>query len=303
MIMRPLPFSLRQIQYVLALAETRNFHRAAEQCAVVQPSLSAQVAALEAALGTRLFERGKGGVQLTPAGEAFLARARRLMREAEDLAGDLARFKDPFAGQVRLGIIPTLGPYLLPALAPAIRKAFPRLVPLWTEDRTATLVRAIHEGRMEGAILALEADLEGLETHVLGQDPFALVLPRGHRLAKGRGPVALEALQGERVLLLDDGHCLRTQALAVCAAARAEELGFRATSLPTLVQMVASGAGITLLPRSALATETARATVTVREFKAPAPFRTLALAWRKDGHRTGLMARLGKALEGSCEGR
>ena len=296
MIMRPLPFSLRQIQYVLAIAETRNFRRAALACAVAQPSLSAQGAGLEATLGARLFLRGKGGVQVTPAGEAFLVRARVLLREAEDLAGDLARFKDPLAGPVRLGIIPTLGPYLLPRVVPALRRALPRLVPLWTEDRTATLVRSIQEGRLEGALLALEADLGDLETCALEEDPFVLVVPRGHRLAKGRGPVALEALEGERMLLLDDGHCLRTQALAACGAAKVEELGYRATSLPTLVQMVGSGAGLTLLPLAAVATETARAPVVVRRLQEPVPVRTLALAWRRGSPRAGLMKLIAEAL-------
>ena len=277
----PLPFSLRQLQYFLALAELRNFHRAAEACAVAQPSLSAQIAAMEAGLGVQLFERGRGGVRVTPAGESLLAQAQATLREAGALLQDAARFKDPLAGPLRLGLIPTVAAYLLPRLVPQLRQAFPRLEPQWTEERTATLVQLIQAGRMDGAILALEADLEDLEVAVLAKDPFLLALPKGHPLAKGRGPVPIAALAGERLLLLDEGHCLRAQAITACQDARVETLGYRATSLPTLLQMVAGGAGLTLVPELAAATEAGRAEVVLRPFKAPAPFRTLVLAWRR----------------------
>jgi LysR family hydrogen peroxide-inducible transcriptional activator len=294
----PLPFSLRQIQYALALAETRNFHRAAERCAVAQPSLSAQIAALEGALGLRLFERSRGGVLPTPAGEALLPRFAELVRSAEDTARNARAFLDPLAGPLRLGIIPTMAPYLLPAAAPALRRAFPRLQALWTEGRTPDLVRAVREGRLEGALLALEADLGDLETTDLFRDPFRLCLPKGHPLAKGRAPVPLAALAGEFLLLLDDGHCLRDQALAACASSRVEEAGFRATSLPTLVQMVAGGAGVTLLPQLAVSTEAARADVVIRPLAKPEPFRTLGLVWRKGSFAAQAMREVAAALRG-----
>ena len=209
----------------------------------------------------------------------------------------------PFrGGPLRLGIIPTLAPYLLPEVAPILHRAYPGMEPLWKEERTAVLVRELQEGRMEGAILALEADLEDLETATLGRDPFVLVLPKGHRLAKGRGPLPIEQLAGEAFLLLDDGHCLRGQALAACQNARVEELGFRATSLPTLVQMVASGAGITLLPQLAVSTETARAAVVVRTLASPVPYRTLALAWRRGNHAAKALKSLATTLREGMKG-
>jgi len=276
----PLPFSLRQLQYALAVAENLSFRKAADLCAVAQPSLSAQVAALEEALGVSLFERGRGGVRVTPPGRALLARMGRLLRDGTDLAQEARSFLDPLAGPLRLGILPTLAPYVLPFLAPALQAAFPRLQPIWIEGPTATLTAGLRDGGLEGALLALEADLGDLETSPLGQDPFQVCLPAGHRLARGRRPLDLDALEGERLLLLDDGHCLRHQALAACGRTRVEELGFRATSLSTLVHMVAGGLGITLLPRLAVGTEAARATVVLRPLAPPVPFRTLALAWR-----------------------
>lgn len=290
-------FSLRQLQYALAVAELRNFRRAAEACAVAQPSLSAQVAALEGALGVTLFERGRGGVLPTPAGQALLPRMARMLREAGELRGAAASLRDPLAGALRLGVIPTVGAYLLPTLAPALGEAFPRLQPRWVEERTSTLVEALQLGHLEGAFLALEADLGDLETMSLGRDPFVLALPRGHLLAKGRGPVPLGALEGHPLLLLEDGHCLRAQALAACSRARVEELGFRATSLPTLMQMVASGAGLTLLPHLAATTEAARAQVLLRKLAKPEPFRTLALVWRRGSHAEAALRRIGKVAQ------
>lgn len=276
----PYPVSLRQLQYALAVAEARSFRRAAEACRVSQPSLSAQLAEAERALGVRLFERDRRRVLVTAAGEALVARARAVLVAADDLLEAARRSADPLAGVLRLGVIPTVGPYLLPRAARALRRALPRLQLLWQEERTAALVRRVEAGELDGAILAHEADLGDLVQAELGRDPFVLAVPPGHPLARGEGPVKLGALDGERVLLLDDGHCLRDQALAVCARAGAEELGFRATSLHTLVQMVAGGAGVTLLPRIAQG-EAPRAGLRARPLAAPAPGRTLVLAWRR----------------------
>jgi LysR family hydrogen peroxide-inducible transcriptional activator len=287
------PFTLRQIQYALAVAEVRNFRRAAELCAVAQPSLSSQLAALEEALGVVLFERGRGGVRTTPAGKLLLARMRQMLRESDDLVREARGFQDPFAGSLRLGVIPTIAPYLLPQLVPALKKAFPKLTPLWTEDRTQPLVAALERGELEGGILALEADLGTLEVQALGRDPFVACLPPHHPLTRRKGrTLRLDDLDGERLLLLEDGHCLRDQALAACGRAKVEELGFRTTSLPTLVQMVSSGAGITLLPRLSVPTETARAAVVLRSLAAPVPFRTLALVWRRGSFAQAGMPRI-----------
>jgi len=289
-----LPFTLRQMQYALAVAETLNFRRAAERCAVAQPSLSSQLAALEEALGVLLFERSHGGVRLTPAGAPLLARMRQIAAASRELTLEAAAFRDPFAGSLRLGVIPTLAPYLLPFLVPALRKAFPKLMPLWTEDRTDTLVAALQRGELEGAILALEADLGDLVTHALGRDPFLVCLPTSHPMAASSIPLRVEKLEDERLLLLEEGHCLRNQALSACGTTRIEELGYRATSLPTLVQMVASGAGITLLPQLAAATEASRAQVILRPLAKPVPYRTPALVWRRGCYAEQALRRIGE---------
>ena len=273
--------SLRQLQYAVAVADARSFRRAAEQCGVSQPSLSAQLAQLEGALGVRLFERDRRRVLLTPAGEDLIERARRVLVDADDLVDAARRLGDPLAGTLAIGVIPTVSPYLLPTAAPAIRRAHPRLTVRWLEDKTENLARELHAGRLDAALLALEADLGGpLKREVIGRDPFVLAAPRAHPLGKPARPASLSELRGAHLLLLDDGHCLRDQALAVCAGARTEELAFRATSLPTLAQMVSAGAGVTLLPRMAVATESRRAHLAVRPLSDERAFRTLALVWR-----------------------
>jgi LysR family transcriptional regulator, hydrogen peroxide-inducible genes activator len=275
----PPPFTLRQLQYAVAVADALSFGRAAAACGVSQPSLSAQLAELEGALGARLFERDRRRVLLTPAGEALVARARRVLTDADDLADAGKRLGDPLAGTVRLGVIPTISSYLLPDLARALEREHARLTVRWTEDKTETLVRALADGTLDAAVLALEADLGDLAREAIARDPFWLAAPRGHALARRSTPVTAKELAGARVLLLDDGHCLRDQALAVCGGAGSEELGFRATSLPTLAQMVATGAGVTLLPELAVKTESRRAPLVIRPLAEPA-FRTVGLAWR-----------------------
>jgi len=277
----PHPCTLRQLQYVLAVADTRSFRQAASLCGVSQPSLSAQVAQLERALGVALFERTRRRVLATRAGEELLARARAVLREADDLAQAAARLADPFASALRIGVIPTISPYLLPEIAPVLRAEHARLRVVWTEDKTPILVERLHAGDLDAALVALEADLGDVEHEIIGRDPFVLAAPLGHRLGVRTGPATPRELAGTSVLLLDDGHCFREQALAWCSRAHAEELDYRATSLPTLTQMVADGAGVTLLPMLAVATETRRAPLRIRPFAAPAPGRTLALVWRR----------------------
>src|SRR5882724_6047521 len=218
----PLLFTLRQLQYAVAVADTLGFRRAAEACGVSQPSLSAQLGALEDALGARLFERDRRRVLLTAAGEALVARARRVLTDAEDLAAAGRRLVDPLAGTLRIGVIPTISSYLLPDVVRALRREHARLSVRWTEDKTSALVRALDEGALD---VALVADLGSLAREPLGHDPFVLAAPRGHALARRVAPVTAEELVGAPLLLLDDGHCLRDQALAVCGGARPEELG------------------------------------------------------------------------------
>jgi LysR family hydrogen peroxide-inducible transcriptional activator len=285
----PFPFTLRQLQYAVAVGETLNFRRAAERCHVSPPSLSAQLAELEGAVGVRLFERDRKRVLVTAAGQELVARARSLLVNAEDLLGTARRLGDPLLGTFRVGIIPTISPYLLPAVAPALRARYPALTILWVEDKTDALVRSLAAGNLDAAVVALESRLGDVEHEVIARDPFVLAIPIGHPLGRSKAPATRADLRGARVLLLDDGQCFRDQALALCAAAEAQELDFRATSLSTLAQMVAGGAGVTLLPRLAVATEARRSRLAVRPFAEPAPARTLALAWRRS-------ASLGPAL-------
>lgn len=281
--LRPHPFTIRQLQYVVAVAEERSFRAAADRCLVAQPSLSSQVAELESALGVRLFERDRRGVLLTQGGEALVARARRVLIEFENLRAAAKELVDPLTGVLRLGVIPTIAPYLLPHLDPAMRKAFPALDLVWREERTEALVELLESGELDAVLVALEADLGDVDYEVIGTDPFVLATPADHPLAGSKRPVRLAELAGENVLLLEDGHCFRKQALEPCAAAGTRELGFRATSLATLAQMVAGGAGITLLPRLAVAIEGRGRKLAFRELKKPVPKRTVVLAWRRGG--------------------
>lgn len=291
-----LPFTLRQLQYALAIADTLSFRRAAERCHVAQPSLSAQVAQLEDALGVQLFERDKRRVLVSPAGQQILERARLLLHGAEDLLTAAKHVADPLAGTLRVGVIPTVSPYLLPAITPALRAAYSRLSIVWIEDKTAVLVRSLGNGEVDAAIVALEAELGDVEHEVIAEDPFWLAAPPGHPLTRNRGPARPAELRQSPVLLLDEGHCLREQALSLCTMARAEEAEFRATSLTTLSQMVAGGAGVTLIPELAAPTEAERAGLVLRPFDDPPPHRTVALIWRKRSALGPALRKLAAAL-------
>jgi LysR family hydrogen peroxide-inducible transcriptional activator len=206
---------------------------------------------------------------------------RDVLREADDLAEAAARLADPFAGTLRIGVIPTISPYLLPEVAPVLRRRHERLRILWTEDKTPALVARLHGGDLDAALVALEADLGDVAHEAIGWDAFVLAVPLGHPLGVRSTPATARELAGAHVLLLDDGHCFRDQALAWCTRARAEELDYRATSLPTLAQMVADGAGVTLLPALSVVSETQRRALRIRPFAAPAPGRTIGLVWRR----------------------
>src|SRR5260370_31765225 len=279
--MRTYNFTLRQMQYVVAVAEMLSFRRAAELCNVSQPSLSAQIAEMEAALGVALCERDRRGVLVTAAGQEIISRARGVLVEADDFVDAANRFIDPLAGTLRIGVIPTIGPYIPPRIVTALRKTYPRLMLVWIEDKTEVLVRAVSHGNLDAALLALEADVGDLENETIAVDPFVLATPRGHRLSRGATSVTRNQLRGERILLLDDGHCFRVQVLEYCSSTNNQELGFRATSLPTLAQMVSSAVGITLVPSIALPTETNRCPRSIRAFSRPKPFRPIVLGFRR----------------------
>jgi len=288
------PVTLRQLQYAVAVAEVKSFRRAADLCAVSQPSLSAQIGELEAALGVSLFERDRRRVLLTAAGAELVERARRTLLEIEGLREAAVRYLDPLAGTLRIGVIPTIGPYLLPALDPALRSEFRQLTLHWREDKTDSLVRQVGAGDLDAALVALESDLRDLEYAVVGRDHFVLAAAKGHDLGRAQRPVPLDTLRGGTVLLLEDGHCFRDQALDLCAAAGAEELGFRATSMGTLSQMVAAGTGITLLPRCAVEVENRAGLLAIREFSRPVPYRTVVLAWRRGSPVAGSLRAIAK---------
>ncbi|HKY40155.1 MAG TPA: LysR substrate-binding domain-containing protein [Polyangiaceae bacterium] len=271
--------SPRQLQYVVAVAETLGFHKAAQRCHVSQPTLSAQVKQLEDVLGVQLFERDRRRVLLTAGGAIVVAHARRVLLEMSDMIAAAKQLTDPDAGTYRIGVIPTIAPYLLPDVMPAVRTRFPKLQLVFREEKTDDIVGDLREGQLDAGLLALEANIGEWASGHVARDPFVIALPHGHPLARKKR-VAASELEDEKVLLLDEGHCFRTQALAVCDRAGTIERELRATSLSTLAQMVSSGSGITLLPQLAVAVENRRSQLEVRPFTSPAPHRTIALIWR-----------------------
>jgi len=296
--------NLRDLRYLVALADTRHFGHAAAKSHVSQPTLSAQIKKLEDYLGVQLVERQPRNVALTDIGERIVARARHLVQDADDIV-DLAReSRDPLAGILRVAFIPTLGPYLLPLATPRIRRQLPRLQLMLYEYQTGPLLERLRSGELDLGVLALGVDLAGLEVEPLCDEAFTLALPAGHRLAK-KASVRTDDLAGETLLLLEDGHCLRDQALDVCSRVDVRESqDFRATSLETLRQMVAAGLGITLLPELATHGPFAAArSVVVRPFAKPAPRRTLGAAWRKTSTRAPAIAAVCAALRETLEGR
>jgi len=288
--------SVRQLETVVALAEHLNFRRAAEATFTSQPALSLQLQQLERMLGTRLFERDRRRVLLTPAGEELVPHARAALLAIDGFVDTARGVQDPLAGTLRLGVIPTVAPHVLPPLMAPFRRRFPKLRLLLREAQTAVLVSEVQEGKLDLALLALEADLGRLATRGLYADPFVLVVPASHALA-GKTSARLQDLREAEVLLLEDGHCLRDQALSICRRSGAHELGdFRASSLNTLVRMVAGGTGVTLLPSIALATEVRAQDRLVALPLDSRPARTIGLAWRAASARTKLFDALATLL-------
>lgn len=288
-------FSLRQLQYVVAVAELQHFRKAAERCHVAQPSLSAQVAEVEEQLGVVIFERDPRGVRVTEAGQLIVEQARHVLRESEELEATARRTLDPLRSTLRVGIIPTIAPYLLPRLVAPLRARAPGLKILWREEKTADLVAKIVDGELDGAVLGTVETDSGLESTTVASDVFVVAIAKEHALSNAHTPVDLESLSSERLLLLEEGHCLRTQVQAACASADASTLAFRATSLPTLVQMVATNLGVTLLPEMAVPFETARATIAVRPLEG-APSRPISIARRKRTTLEPAFVVLGEAI-------
>ena len=274
--------NLRDLQYLVALGDHRHFGRAAEACFVSQPTLSTQLKKLEAELGAELIERSSRQVLLTAAGEQVVARARLILADAENIRGIAKRAQDPESGSIRMGLFPTLAPYLLPHVVPAIHARFPNLELLLVEEKTEVVLQRLQDGSLDVGVLALPINDDSLHHEPLFTEPFVLATPADHTLAATDGAIDVSMLAGEDVLLLEEGHCLRDQALSVCRLAGAEERsGFRATSLETLRQMVAAGVGVTLLPSLAVQPPVPPSPdVALVAFVEP-PTRDIAMLWRR----------------------
>jgi LysR family hydrogen peroxide-inducible transcriptional activator len=273
--------NLRALQYFVKLADLRHFSKAADACFVSQPTLSTQIRKLEEELGTQLVERSPRKIMLTPTGEEIAERARKLLADVEQIRAVARRSSDPAEGNLRLGLFPTLAPYLLPHVIPGLRKHFPRLRLQLAEEKTEDLLRMLHRGELDAALLALPIPTVGLQIEVLFREPFVLAVPSQHPLAN-KPEISVSDLHGNELLLLEEGHCLREHALEVCSLAGAHErVDFHASSMETLRQMVAAEVGITLMPMLAVMPPIAATdNLVTRPFKGKAPYRTIALVWR-----------------------
>jgi len=298
--------TLRQLTFLLALAEHGSFSRAAEAAHVTQPTLSAGIKELETILGATLVERGARGAVLTPAGEAAVARARIVLTEAEDLVHVARAAGEPLSGPFRLGVIPTIAPFLLPKVLPSLRQSYPKLELFLREDQTHRLVDALKERRLDAALIALPYEAPGIETAGLLEDEFLFAATPDHPLAQVE-TLNPAMLADEQLLLLEDGHCLRDHALAVCSASRPDtndaRSDFAATSLHTLVQMVKSGLGATLLPKLAVDAGLAdRLDLAIRPFDPPVAGREIGMAWRKGSAREHEARMLADAVREALKG-
>jgi LysR family transcriptional regulator, hydrogen peroxide-inducible genes activator len=290
--------NLRDLRYFVALAEHKHFGRAAQASFVSQPTLSTQIKKLEDELGVALVERTPRKVLLTEVGKEIAVRAREVLTEVDQIKAIARRTIDPESGTLRLGMFPTLGPYLLPHVVPEIRSRFPRLEMLLVEEKTETLLRQLREGRLDCALLALPIHDDQLHEEFLFEEPFLLAVPEHHALAKNK-TLKLDDLSDQNLLLLEEGHCLRDQALEVCELSGAnEKSGFRATSLETLRQMVAANVGVTLLPVLAIKPPVARSeNIHLMQFRGNPPSRRIAMFWRKSSALAPFLKKFAKLFE------
>jgi LysR family hydrogen peroxide-inducible transcriptional activator len=290
--------NFRALQYFVKLAELKHFSKAANACFVSQPTLSTQIRKLEEELGVSLVERAPRKVMLTPIGEDIAHRARHVLRDIEHIKDAARRSKDPETGTIKLGIFPTLAPYLLPHVIPAIRQKYPELRLQLAEEKTEEILNMLDQGRLDAGLLALPVEDNGMEIEILFEEPFVTAMPSSHPLCEKQS-ISLQDLEGEELLLLEEGHCLRQQALAVCKLAGAHErVDFHATSMETLRQMVAINAGVTLMPvLSVKPPIQSTDNITLRPFIAPAPSRTIALVWRSSSPLGGFLRKLAGSLK------
>ena len=292
--------TLRQLQYLKLLADHRSFSRAAEAAHVTQPTLSAGIAELERILGAPVVDRARSGVILTPVGEEAVRRGGDILAQAEDLVQATASAGQPLAGRFRLGVIPTVAPYLLPRALPLLRERFPKLKLYLREDLTHRLIASLKAGALDAALIALPYDTAGLDTARVSEDALLAAVPQSHPLSQG-GAIAPERLEGSELILLEDGHCLREHALAACGLEPPRSLTdnvFAATSLPTLVQMVGSGLGVSLLPAMAVeAGLTRNVPVSIHPLAALKPSREIVVCWHAGSSRAGEGRLLAETLQ------
>ncbi len=298
--MNPMAPTLKQLRYLVALAEHRNFRRAAEDCFISQPALSEQIQQLESLLNVQLVERSQRQVLITTFGWEIVERAREILCDVDDLVDLATRRQELFSTPMHMGVIPTIAPYLLPRILKKIRKAHPQLKLYLREEQTTRLLEQLRLGKLDFLILALPVEGADIESIELYKEEFVLISPKSNALAK-KNTVRQIDLAQEQVLLLEEGHCLRDQALELCNSAGARESQeFRASSLNTLVQMVANGLGITLLPSLAVDIEVkGNTTLAVNRFAEPIPTRTIGLVWRKQTARRQEFDMLVKAIQKS----
>ncbi|MFV0409263.1 MAG: LysR substrate-binding domain-containing protein [Paracoccus sp. (in: a-proteobacteria)] len=284
--------TLKQLRYFEALARTGQFGRAADDCAITQPALSMQIKELENLVGTPLVERSARQVRLTALGQQFALRAREILRSVDEL-GDLARAdSDTLSGPLRIGVIPTVAPYLLPRFIQALTRQYPGIDPIPRETVTRRLIDDLLESRLDLAIVALPVSEPALHEEPLFSEEFVLVRPATD---KSKPVPSAEGLQQMRLLLLEEGHCFRDQALSFCKMPQAPRGLMEGSSLSTLVQMVGAGIGVTLIPEMAVGIETRQAAVSVARLNRPRPERTIGMVWRKSNplaDRFGQIARI-----------
>ncbi|MFW5815580.1 MAG: LysR substrate-binding domain-containing protein [Wenzhouxiangella sp.] len=291
--------NIRAMQYLVTLADVRHFSKAAERCFVSQPTLSTQIRKLEEELGVQLVERSPRHVMLTRVGEEVVARCRTILTEVESMRAIARRSLDPESGLLRIGIFPTLAPYLLPHVVPTIRRRFPRLTLRLFEEKTEDILDMLAQGRLDAGLLALPVGSDQLVARTLFEEPFVVAMPEGHSLSE-RKELAMADLEDQELLLLEDGHCLREHALEVCQMTGAhEKLDFHATSMETLRQMVAANTGITLMPVLSVKPPVAPTeNLVTRPFGRNGPKRTIAMIWRKSSALSDFLEQIAEIFAG-----
>ena len=292
---------LRELEYLDAIERFKHFGKAAEACHVSQPTLSGQIIKLEEQLGVTLIERHRRNIMLTPAGNQLLGKARKVLNAAHDLEVTAKTLGDPLSGEMHLGLIPTLAPYLLPHIMPDLITGLPRMEFYLHEGQTADLVQSLDKGHLDALILPWLEDMKDFDAYDLFDEPFVLAMNKKHALAKKKR-VKLEDLKGCHVLTLEDGHCLRNQALDYCFSAGADEdKRFQATSLETLRYMVASGIGITLLPKLSVIDQRESNDIVYIPFQQPQPSRRIVLLIRQNYTRVETVREIVGLVRGSVK--